>query len=101
MAPAVVGAARANAPSAEAPAEVALLDDTQRELRDAVARCAARSRPTPTTSAPSSPKSRARSTSATTPERAIRGQATPAEVEALMEEGVDVLPIPAAPDEFN
>ncbi len=36
-----------------------------------------------------------------TPERAIRGQATGAEVEALLEEGVGVLPMPAAPDELN
>ena len=36
-----------------------------------------------------------------TADRAIRGQATNAEVEALLEEGVGVLPIPAAPEDFN
>ena len=36
-----------------------------------------------------------------TPERAIRGQATGGEVEALLEEGIGVLPMPAAPDDFN
>ena len=35
------------------------------------------------------------------PERAIRGQAKREEVKALLEEGVDVLPMPFAPDEFN
>jgi len=35
------------------------------------------------------------------PERAIRGQASRAEVEALIEDGVGVLPIPFAPDDFN
>jgi hypothetical protein len=36
-----------------------------------------------------------------TAERAIRGQATGAEVKALLEEGVGVLPLPALPDDFN
>ena len=36
-----------------------------------------------------------------TPERAIRGQASRAEVEALIEEGVGVLPMPFAPEDFN
>lgn len=35
------------------------------------------------------------------PERAIRGQATPAEARALLEEGIGVLPIPVLPDETN
>ncbi|MBV8471853.1 MAG: DUF1178 family protein [Hyphomicrobiales bacterium] len=35
------------------------------------------------------------------PERAIRGQAKRDEVKALLEEGVDVMPIPFGPDEFN
>lgn len=34
------------------------------------------------------------------PERAIRGQATPAEAEALLEEGIDVLPL-LLPDGLN
>ena len=35
------------------------------------------------------------------PERAIRGQASGEEVEALLEDGVGVLPIPGAPDDLN
>ncbi len=35
------------------------------------------------------------------PERAIRGHANPAEVKALLEEGVRIAPIPALPDEAN
>jgi hypothetical protein len=35
------------------------------------------------------------------PERAIRGQAKQDEVKALLEEGVDVMPMPFAPEEFN
>jgi hypothetical protein len=35
------------------------------------------------------------------PARSIRGQATPEEARALIEEGVGVLPMPFLPDEFN
>jgi hypothetical protein len=35
------------------------------------------------------------------PERAIRGKANLAEVKALLEEGVGVLPVPRLPDEAN
>ncbi len=35
------------------------------------------------------------------PERAIRGQASPDEARALIEEGVGVMPIPALADEMN
>ncbi len=34
-------------------------------------------------------------------ERAIRGEADPAEARALLEEGIDVLPIPVVPDDRN
>ena len=101
MAPAVVGAARANVASAEAPAEVALLDRRQRSLRDAV-RALRREIEANTDDVGTKFAELARSMHAgETPERAIRGQATGAEVEALLEEGVGVLPLPAAPEELN
>ncbi len=101
MAPAVVGAARAHTAPAEAPAEVALLDRRQRALREAV-RALRREIETNTDDVGTKFAELARSMHAgDTPERAIRGQATGAEVEALLEEGVDVLPMPAAPDELN
>jgi len=101
MAPAVVGAARAPSTPAEAPAEVALLDRRQRALRDAV-RALRREIEANTDDVGTKFAELARSMHAgDTPERAIRGQATGAEVEALLEEGVDVLPVPTAPDERN
>jgi len=101
MAPAVVGAARANLPAAEAPTEVALLDRRQRALREAV-RALRREIEANTDDVGTKFAELALSMHAgQTPERAIRGQATGAEVEALLEEGVDVLPMPAAPDELN
>lgn len=36
-----------------------------------------------------------------TPERGIHGQATGEEARALVEEGIDVVPLPILPDEFN
>jgi hypothetical protein len=101
MAPAVVGAARANLPAAEAPTEVALLDRRQRALREAV-HALRREIEANTDDVGTKFAELALSMHAgQTPERAIRGQATGAEVEALLEEGVDVLPMPAAPDELN
>ncbi|MGA2492855.1 MAG: DUF1178 family protein [Roseiarcus sp.] len=101
MAPAVVGAARERATPAEAPTEVALLDRRQRALRDAV-RALRREIETNTADVGTKFAEMARSMHAgETPERAIRGQATGAEVEALLEEGVGVLPMPTAPDELN
>lgn len=101
MAPAVVGAARAPKGPAEAPTEVALLDRRQRALRDAV-RTLRREIETNTDDVGRKFAKLARSMHAgETPERAIRGQATGAEVEALLEEGVGVLPMPGAPDDLN
>ena len=101
MAPAVVGAAHANSAPAEAPAEVALLDRRQRALRDAV-RALRREIETRTDDVGTKVAELALAMHAgDTPERAIRGQATGAEVEALLKEGVDVMPMPAAPDELN
>ena len=101
MAPAVVGAARAPATPAAAPTEVALLDRRQRALRDAV-RALRREIEANTDDVGTKFAELARSMHAgQTPERAIRGQATGAEVEVLLEEGIGVLPMPAAPDKLN
>jgi hypothetical protein len=102
MAPAVVGAARRRRPApAEASSEVALLDQKQRVLREAV-RALRREIEAKTADVGVKFAELARSMHAgETPERAIRGQATGAEVEALLEEGVGVMPMPAAPDDFN
>ena len=78
-----------------------LVDRRQRALRDAV-RALRREIEAKTDDVGTKFAELARSMHAgDTPERAIRGQATGAEVEALLEEGVDVLPVPTAPDERN
>ena len=101
MAPAVVGAAHAKAASAQAPTEVALLDRRQRALREAV-RALRREIESNTDDVGTKFAELARSMHAgETPERAIRGQATGAEVDALLDEGVGVLPMPPAPDDLN
>jgi len=101
MAPAVVGAAQPETTSRETPAGFALLDRRRRALREAV-KALRREIEANTDDVGAKFAEIARSMhEGETPERAIRGQATGAEVEALLEEGVDVLPMPAAPDEFN
>lgn len=101
MAPAIVGAGRADAAPGETSGEVALLDRRRRALRDAVTTLR-REIEANTDDVGSKFAEIARSMHAgDTPERAIRGRASGAEVEALLEEGVDVLPMPIAPEEFN
>ncbi len=36
-----------------------------------------------------------------TPDRAIHGEATPEEIHELSDEGIDVMPVPRLPDDFN
>ncbi len=102
MAPAVVGAARVERePEAAAPIPVALIDERQRALREAV-RSLRREIEAHTDDVGAKFPEAARAMHAgQAPERAIRGQASRAEVEALIEDGIGVLPMPAAPDEFN
>ncbi|MGD0187367.1 MAG: DUF1178 family protein [Roseiarcus sp.] len=102
MAPAVVGAGRPErAPSAAAPVPVALIDERQRALREAV-RSLRREIEAHTDDVGAKFPDIARAIhTGEAPERAIRGQASRAEVEALIEEGVGVLPMPTAPDELN
>lgn len=102
MAPAVVSAARPErARSEQAPVPVALVDERQRALREAV-RALKREIEAHTDDVGAKFPEVARAIHAgEAPERAIRGQAKREEVEALLEEGVGVLPMPFAPDDFN
>ncbi len=102
MAPAIVGAVRPEREQgAAAPVPVALIDERRRALRQA-ARELRREIEAHTDDVGAEFPRIARAIHAgEAPERAIRGQATRAEVEALIEEGVDVLPIPFAPDDCN
>jgi len=101
MAPAVVGAGRPERVDGAAPVRVAPIDERQRALREA-ARALRREIETRTEDVGAKFPDVARAIhSGETPERAIRGQATRDEVEALIEEGVGVLPMPFAPDDFN
>lgn len=111
MAPALVGVARkpapADAPSeapAEAPAEpapVALLDERSQALR-VMARELRRQIVANTVDVGRSFPDEARAIHAgDAPERAIRGEATPEEARALLEEGIGVTPLPSLPDERN
>ena len=102
MAPAVVGAGRPErAPSAAAPVPVALVDERRRALREAVRTLRREIEAHTDDVGAEFPKIARAIHAGETPERAIRGQASRAEVEALIEEGVDVLPMPFAPDDFN
>lgn len=104
MAPAIVSRPqpRPEAPKAEsAPVPVTLIDERRRALREAV-RALRREIEANTDDVGAKFPEVARAIHAgEAPERAIRGQARAEEVEALLEEGVGVLPLPYAPEDFN
>ena len=102
MAPAVLAASRPERDrNAAAPVAVALVDERQRALREAV-RGLRREIEAHTDDVGAKFPEIARAIhTGEAPERAIRGQASRAEVEALIEDGVGVLPMPFAPDDFN
>ncbi len=102
MAPAVVGASRPEREKrVEAPLPVALIDERQRALRE-MARSLRREIEANTDDVGAKFPEIARAIhSGKTPERAVRGQASRTDVEALIEEGIGVLPMPFAPDDYN
>jgi hypothetical protein len=101
MAPAVLGAKKTQAPVEAAPANVALIDERQQRLR-ALAKELRQEIMTKTDDVGGRFPDEARAIHAgEAPLRSIRGQATPEEARALLEEGVGVLPIPHVPDELN
>lgn len=102
MAPAVLGAGRPEreaSPPAAVP--VALLDPRQRALREAVRNLRREIEAHTEDVGAKFPEVARAISGGEAPERAIRGQASRAEVEALIEDGVGVLPMPFAPDDFN
>lgn len=105
MAPAV--ARRDNAAPARqaatptAPEPVALIDETQRELRGAIRALRARIEANTEDLGPRFPEEARRIHEGEAPQRSIRGEASLDDARALIEDGIEILPIPALPDERN
>jgi hypothetical protein len=97
MAPAVVGGDRA---AAETPRE-GLVDEKRRQARDMIVRLRREIEANTDDVGPKFPEVARAIHQGDEPERAIRGQASPAEAKALVEEGVGVMPIPMLADELN
>ena len=102
MAPAVLGAKKAQtAAEATPPANVALFDERQQRLRE-LAKELRQEIIAKTDDVGRRFPDEARAIHAgDAPVRSIRGQATVEEAKALLDEGVGVLPIPHVPDELN
>ena len=102
MAPAVVSGQKAERKAEAAPAApVALLDERQQRLRE-IARHLRQEIMANTDDVGAKFPDEARAIhEGDAPARSIRGQATPEEARALIEDGVGVLPLPFLPDEFN
>ena len=103
MAPALVGTARRARGEGEpsAPVPVALIDERQRALRETMRELKREIEARTDDVGAKFPEVARAIHAGDTPERAIRGQASRAEIKALLDEGVDVLPMPFVPDEFN
>jgi hypothetical protein len=103
MAPAVVGAGRGKRAEATAQAQAPLApaDDKRRAFGQAI-RALKREIEANTEDVGAKFAETARAIHfGEVPERAIRGQASGEEVEALLEDGVGVMPIPNTPDDLN
>ena len=85
----------------EAPRPVALLDDKQKELRAALVAVRKAVEANTDDVGPRFPEVARAIHLGEEPDRAIRGQASPSEARALLEEGIAVLPVPLLPDETN
>jgi hypothetical protein len=105
MTPAVVGAKKADPapapPGESALADVALVDDRHRRLREMANRLRQEIFAKTDDVGRRFPEEARAIHAGDAPFRSIRGQATGAEARALIEEGVGVLPVPPAPEEFN
>jgi hypothetical protein len=97
MAPAVVGAERA---VTDRPPET-LVDDKRRDVRQMVARLRHEIEASTVDVGARFPEMARAMHQGDEPEQPIRGRASLAEAKALVEEGVQVLPMPALADEFN
>jgi hypothetical protein len=102
MAPAIVGGQKAERrPIEGAPAPVALLDERQQRLREMARRLREEIVANTDDVGRKFPEEARAIHEGDAPARSIRGQATPDEARALIDEGVGVLPLPFLPDEFN
>jgi hypothetical protein len=102
MAPAVLGGKGFNKiPVESAPVNVALVDDRHRRLREMANELRQEILAKTDDVGRRFPEEARAIHLGDAPFRSIRGQATTEEAKALIEEGVGVLPIPPAPEEFN
>ena len=96
-APAPVG----GSPPAETPAPVALLDDRQRELRAMIRAVRERLMTDAEDVGSGFAREARRIHDGDAAERPIYGQASLADAQALLEDGIGVMPIPVLPDEHH
>jgi hypothetical protein len=90
-------------PRAAAPEDAppALLDSQHRDLRAVIGSVRAQILADTIDVGKSFPEEARKMHDGESPERPIRGEATAAEVHALIEDGVKIMPIPAAPEDLN
>ncbi len=105
MAPSLARGAAASLPAGrdeeQAPRPVAMLGERERQLRAMVRDLHRKIAETSENVGPAFPDEARRIHQGEAPARSIHGQATGAEVKALIEDGVPLLPVPTLPDEHN
>lgn len=89
------------APARETPAALAVLDEKQRALREMMRALRAEIVSKTEDLGRRFPEEARRMHEGAAPQRSIRGEATPEEARALIEDGVEILPLPPLPDDRN
>ena len=101
MAPAIVGGEKRHKRQDAPAAPVALLDERQQRLREVARQLRQEIIANSDDVGAKFPEEARAIHEGEAPARSIRGQATAEEARALIEEGVGVVPLPFAPEEFN
>jgi hypothetical protein len=101
MAPAIVGDQKRRPRQEAGAAPVALLDERQQRLREMARQLRQEIIANSDDVGAKFPEEARAIHEGDAPARSIRGQATPEEARALIEDGVGVVPLPFLPEEFN
>lgn len=101
LAQAAAGSANLPVPAAPASGPMALLDEDQRKLREAIRELHTKITENTVDVGEKFPEEARRIHDGEAPERPIRGQASLKQAKELWEEGIPVLPVPSLPDDKN
>jgi hypothetical protein len=101
MAPSLARGGRPNVEPAAPPQNLALIDERERQLRNAIRQLRQKIEEQTDDVGREFPDEARRMQRGDVPQRSIRGQASLEDAQALIEDGIDVMPIPTLPEDRN